>query len=72
MPQTRPASRENSPACGVSTVGAERLNGADQGGTRFTATLLGANEVNNQGVPNQGDPDGSGDEAHLVHFGSRP
>ena len=42
------------------TVSAERLDGADQGGTRLTATLLGANEVNNAGVPNQGDPDGTG------------
>lgn len=33
---------------------------ADDGGRPFSATLTGANEVNAQGVPNQGDPDGAG------------
>src|SRR3954451_10179573 len=33
---------------------------ADTGGRPFTLDLTGANEVNGQGVPNQGDPDGSG------------
>ena len=33
---------------------------AATGGRPFTLDLTGANEVNAQGVPNQGDPDGSG------------
>jgi hypothetical protein len=33
---------------------------AAQGGRPFTTTLTGAAEVNAQGVPNQGDPDGVG------------
>ena len=33
---------------------------AAKGGRPFTLDLTGANEVNAQGVPNQGDPDGSG------------
>jgi hypothetical protein len=33
---------------------------ADGGGRPFTTTLTGAAEVNAQGVPNQGDPDGVG------------
>ena len=33
---------------------------AAPGGRRLTLDLTGANEVNAQGVPNQGDPDGSG------------
>ncbi len=37
---------------------------ADFGGRPFTIHLTGAAEVNSQGVPNQGDPDGSG-TAHL-------
>ena len=37
---------------------------ADFGGRPFSIQLTGAAEVNSQGVPNQGDPDGSG-TAHL-------
>jgi hypothetical protein len=33
---------------------------AQQGGVKLSATLSGANEVNAQGVGNQGDPDGAG------------
>ncbi len=33
---------------------------AAQGGRPLSTTLSGAAEVNNEGVPNQGDPDGSG------------
>jgi hypothetical protein len=42
------------------TVDAERNPDSEQGGRPMTAVLLGANEVNNQGVPNQGDLDGMG------------
>jgi hypothetical protein len=44
----------------VGTAAAERLNGSDHGGRPLATTLSGANEVNAEGVPNQGDPDGSG------------
>jgi hypothetical protein len=37
----------------------------DEGGRPFTVELTGAAEVNAEGVPNQGDPDGSG-TAHLT------
>jgi hypothetical protein len=43
-------------AVGVMVMGGVAL-AAD---TMLEATLSGANEVNGQGVPNQGDPDGSG------------
>lgn len=33
---------------------------AHHGGVKLSATLSGANEVNAQGAPNQGDPDGTG------------
>lgn len=39
----------------IGTVGADRINGADQGGRPFATTLTGAAEV-----PGPGDPDGSG------------
>ena len=42
---------------------------ADQGGRRFTTTLTGAAEVNAQGVPNQGDPDGVGTATVRVNPG---
>jgi hypothetical protein len=42
------------------TTGHNPTASAADGGRPFTATLTGAAEVNNQGVPNQGDPDGSG------------
>ena len=42
---------------------------ADDGGRPFTTTLLGANEVNAQGVPNQGDPDGMGTATLSINPG---
>jgi CHRD domain len=42
---------------------------ADEGGRPFTTTLLGANEVNAQGVPNQGDPDGIGTATLRINAG---
>jgi CHRD domain len=41
----------------------------DEGGRPFTTTLLGANEVNAQGVPNQGDPDGMGTATLRINPG---
>jgi CHRD domain len=40
-----------------------------QGGRPFTVTLTGAAEVNAQGVPNQGDPDGIGTATLRVNPG---
>ena len=42
---------------------------ADDGGRPFTTTLTGAAEVNAQGVPNQGDPDGTGTATITVNPG---
>ena len=39
---------------------APKADGECNGGRPLTATLTGAAEVTKQGVPNQGDPDGSG------------
>lgn len=39
------------------------------GGRQFTTTLTGAAEVNAQGVPNQGDPDGSGSATITLNYG---
>jgi hypothetical protein len=39
---------------------AAKLDGAKHGGRPFSTKLTGTEEVNDQGVPNQGDPDGSG------------
>jgi CHRD domain len=39
------------------------------GGRPFTTTLTGAAEVNAQGVPNQGDPDGSGTATLTINPG---
>ena len=39
---------------------APKADGECNGGRPLTATLTGAAEVNAEGVPNQGDPDGSG------------
>lgn len=47
---------------GVSAAG-------DPGGRPLTAVLTGAAEVNGQGVPNQGDPDGSGTARITVNPG---
>jgi CHRD domain len=42
---------------------------ADDGGRPFTTTLTGAAEVNAQGVPNQGDPDGIGTASLTINPG---
>ena len=42
---------------------------ADDGGRPFTTTLTGAAEVNPQGVPNQGDPDGIGTASLTINPG---
>lgn len=42
---------------------------ADEGGRPFTTTLTGAAEVNQQGVPNQGDPDGIGTATVTINPG---
>ena len=42
---------------------------AANGGRPFTTTLTGANEVNAQGVPNQGDPDGVGTATVRINPG---
>lgn len=42
---------------------------ADDGGRPFTTSLTGANEVNAQGVPNQGDPDGVGTASLRINPG---
>lgn len=42
---------------------------ADDGGRPFTTTLTGAAEVNAQGVPNQGDPDGAGTATVRINPG---
>jgi hypothetical protein len=41
----------------------------DSGGRPFTIDLTGAAEVNVQGVPNQGDPDGSGTATLRINPG---
>jgi CHRD domain len=48
---------------------AATLDGAKQGGRLLSTTLTGAEEVNAQGVPNQGDPDGSGFATLIVNPG---
>lgn len=42
---------------------------AAEGGRPFTTTLTGAAEVNAQGVPNQGDPDGVGTASLTINPG---
>ena len=42
---------------------------AKEGTYTFTTTLTGAAEVNAQGVPNQGDPDGSGNATIKINYG---
>ena len=42
---------------------------ADDGGRPFTITLTGAAEVNPQGEPNQGDPDGAGTATLRINPG---
>src|SRR5262245_57657631 len=48
----------------VDTASAKRLHGSSRGGTGFTATLLGANEV-----PGPGDPDGRGNVVITLNQG---
>lgn len=43
---------------------------AKDGSYTFYATLTGAAEVNAQGVPNQGDPDGSGSATIRINYGA--
>jgi hypothetical protein len=42
---------------------------AANGGRKFTTTLTGAAEVNEEGVPNQGDPDGIGTATITLNHG---
>src|SRR5687768_9551016 len=44
---------------------------ADTGGRPFTVDLTGAAEVNAAGVPNQGDPDGTGTATLSINPGTR-
>jgi CHRD domain-containing protein len=44
-------------------------DGPKDGLFRFTTRLTGAAEVNAQGVPNQGDPDGKGQATITINFG---
>lgn len=42
-----------------------------EGGRKLTATMTGAAEVNASGVPNQGDPDGTGTARIIVNSGQQ-
>lgn len=42
---------------------------AADGGRKFTTTMTGAAEVNAAGVPNQGDPNGSGTATITLNYG---
>jgi hypothetical protein len=42
-----------------------------EGGKTYTVALSGASEVNAQGVPNQGDPDGSGTATLFINPGQK-
>jgi hypothetical protein len=48
---------------------AARLDFADHGGRSFSTVLTGEAEVNEEGVPNQGDPEGSGTAIITVNPG---
>ena len=48
---------------------AAKIGGADQGGRPFSTELTGEAEVNNEGVPNQGDLDGTGSATITVNPG---
>jgi hypothetical protein len=50
---------------------AAKLDGPQQGGRLLSTTLTGAEEVNAEGVPNQGDPDGSGFATITVNPGQK-
>jgi hypothetical protein len=48
---------------------AAKIGGADQGGRPFSTVLTGEAEVNDEGVPNQGDLDGNGSATITVNPG---
>jgi CHRD domain len=48
---------------------AAKIGGADQGGRPFSTGLTGEAEVTNEGVPNQGDLDGTGSATITVNPG---
>ena len=48
---------------------AAKMGGADQGGRPFSTVLTGEAEVNNEGVPNKGDLDGTGSATITVNPG---
>jgi hypothetical protein len=48
---------------------AAKIGGADQGGRPFSTVLTGEAEVNDDGVPNQGDLDGTGSAKITVNLG---
>jgi hypothetical protein len=48
---------------------AAKIGGADQGGRPFSTELTGEAEVTNEGVPNQGDLDGTGSATITVNPG---
>jgi hypothetical protein len=48
---------------------AAKIGGADQGGRPFSTVLTGEAEVNDAGVPNQGDLDGIGSATITVNSG---
>lgn len=50
-------------------VGAAIAAPVAEGGRKFTTALSGAAEVNAAGVPNQGDPDGSGTATIVLNYG---
>lgn len=47
---------------------AEKIDGADQGGLRLTATFSGLTQVDTNGVPN-GDPDATGTAVVTLNYG---
>jgi CHRD domain len=66
-----PSTRHIAVAVGVfiSLVLAPTSSAAAAGGRPFTTTLTGAAEVNAEGVPNQGDPDGTGTATLRINAG---
>jgi hypothetical protein len=53
----------------VGPASAAKIGGADQGGRPFSTELTGEAEVTNEGVPNQGDLDGTGSAMITVNPG---
>jgi CHRD domain len=53
----------------VGPASAAKIGGADQGGRSFSTVLTGEAEVNDEGVPNQGDLDGTGSATISVNPG---